>query len=213
MGHATPKQYRPLGGRTLLERAIAPLLAVRRIEEIVVVVAPGDERAASLPLPARVRLVQAGGASRAQSVRNGLRALSDRAGEQDFVLVHDAARPCLGDDELAELIRCVDDDPVGGLLAVPMGDTVKRSVDGRSVETVDRDALWRAATPQMFRYELLRRALESAAEQPGITDEASAIERLGLRPLLVAGDAANLKVTTPRDWALAEAILRMQGRW
>jgi 2-C-methyl-D-erythritol 4-phosphate cytidylyltransferase len=144
------------------------------------------------------------------SVANGLRALETEAGPQDWVLVHDAARPCLQRRDLDRLIAELGQDEIGGLLAVPIGDTVKRTDDAmRAIATIGREGLWAAQTPQMFRYEVLRRALEHCARS-GIaaTDESAAIEALGLRPRLVAGSTSNIKVTRDEDLVLAEAILQ-----
>ncbi|HEX7155800.1 MAG TPA: 2-C-methyl-D-erythritol 4-phosphate cytidylyltransferase [Burkholderiaceae bacterium] len=215
MGADRPKQYLSLAGRTLLEWSVQALLADARVEHVTVVIAPGDDHARRLRLPARATLADTGGPSRAESVRNGLRALL--AQDDDFVLVHDAARPCLAREELAALIDAVDadrraGDEQGGILALAVADTLKRESDGRVGGTVERAGLWRALTPQMFRAGLLARALESVPDPAAITDEAAAVERLGFRPRLVAGLASNLKVTTPQDWALAEAILRAQGK-
>ncbi|ENO95515.1 2-C-methyl-D-erythritol 4-phosphate cytidylyltransferase, partial [Thauera phenylacetica B4P] len=147
-----------------------------------------------------------GGATRADSVLGGLRAIAGEAAAGDWVLVHDAARPCLAPWHVDKLVRELAHDEVGGLLAVPVADTLKRADEHRHVcETVPRDSLWQAQTPQMFRYAMLRRALEGARE---VTDEASAIEAAGLRPRLVQGDATNLKVTFPLDLHLAEWILK-----
>jgi 2-C-methyl-D-erythritol 4-phosphate cytidylyltransferase len=166
----------------------------------VVVTAAGDRRWPRLPASIRRRVVTAtGGATRARSVMQGLEALAAAAAE-DWVLVHDAARPCLPSR-----------DEVGGLLALPIAETVKLAdADGRSGRSVPRDGLWRAQTPQMFRHGLLRRALAGALEE-GIepTDEALAIERLGLRPRLIEGSPLNIKVTRPADLALARAALRL----
>jgi 2-C-methyl-D-erythritol 4-phosphate cytidylyltransferase len=213
MGGDQPKQFTLLGGQTLLERTLEPLSRERRIDRIVVVLAPGAHLPRPLPDPTRVEVVPIGGGSRAESVRNGLRLLATAASGSDFVLVHDAARPCLGAAELGSLIDRVASHAVGGLLALPVGDTIKRGVDGRVTQTVDRAGLWRATTPQMFRLSVLSAALEASVDPALVTDEASAVERLGLQPLLVVGEATNLKVTTPGDWALAEAILKMQNRW
>ncbi len=193
----------------MLEHSIAALAADARVGEILVVVAPDDERHRAFRPQAGVRFAALGGASRAASVRNGLRALD--ADNGDWVLVHDAARPCLARDDLSRLIDAVLGDEVGGLLALPLADTLKRERDGRVETTVARDALWRAQTPQMFRCGVLLRALD-AVDLDTITDESSAVERLGLRPRLVQGSASNMKVTTSDDWALASAILRGQGR-
>ncbi len=210
IGGDVPKQYVPIGGRAMLEHSIDALAADARVREIVVVVAGDDQRHRSLAPRERVRVVPVGGASRAESVRNGLRALE--ASGEDWVLVHDAARPCLSPRELARLIGAVIDDEVGGLLALPLADTLKRARDDRVDATLPREALWRAQTPQMFRRDLLLRALEAAPDLDAITDESSAVERLGLRPRLVAGSATNIKVTTADDWPLAVAILKARGR-
>lgn len=210
MGAAVAKQYLPLRGRPLLEHALAPLLACERIDAVVLVVARYDRRWQEFA-PGNERLLTAiGGERRCDSVSSGLERLADRAADDDWVLVHDAARPCLSSVELASLFETLADDPVGGLLAVRLADTLKAAdASGRVVRTVPRDGLWRALTPQMFRYGLLRRALADAiAAGVAVTDEAAAIEHAGHRPVLVEGCAANLKVTDPEDLALAEAVLR-----
>jgi 2-C-methyl-D-erythritol 4-phosphate cytidylyltransferase len=212
MGGEVPKQYAPLAGRTMLEHAIDALLADARIERVLVVVAPDDIRHRGLACEARVEFVAAGGASRAESVRNGLARLAMNASAEDWVLVHDAARPCLAREELTALIDALIDDPVGGLLAVPIADTIKREDQGRVAQTVERACLWRALTPQMFRLGVLDDAFERVRDPAAITDESSAVERIGHAPRLVPGRASNIKVTRPDDLPLAEAILRLQGR-
>lgn len=214
-----PKQYLPLGAASLLERSLRCLLADARVTRALVVVAADDATAATLILPARCSVLAAGGPTRAATVRNGVRALSAMAGPDDWVLVHDAARPCLPVAELSALIDAAGADEHGGLLAAPIADTVKREGGddggggrGRVAATVDRSRLWRALTPQFFRIDILARALERE-DAPAFTDEAAAVEALGLHPRLVEGSASNIKVTTPGDMALAEAILRQQGRW
>ena len=215
MQSAQPKQYLQLGGRTLLEWSVAAMRADARIADVLVVVAPDDAQAGRLDLGARVRVARAGGSTRAATVRNGLRVLQESgAADDEWVLVHDAARCCLAADELAALIDAVladGDTAPGGLLALPLSDTVKRD-DGREhvAGTVDRSGLWRAATPQMFRLGVLARAFDAAGD--AVTDESSAIEALGLHPRLVAGRATNIKLTTPDDLPLATAILRAQRR-
>jgi 2-C-methyl-D-erythritol 4-phosphate cytidylyltransferase len=209
-GSRTPKQYTPLLGRPMLSWALQALLVDRSIDGIVVALAPGDRRWRTIPeaKDARVRSCL-GGAQREASVRNGLEALRDRARDSDWVLVHDAARPCLRKSDLQALVREIGDDPVGGLLAVPASDTLKVSDEaGRAVRTVPRDLLWRALTPQMFRYGLLRRALGLCLERDRVvTDEASAIEAIGLRPRLVRGRNDNIKVTSAEDATLAALLL------
>ncbi len=207
IGHDAPKQYLRLGERTMLEHSIRAMLADARIDRAFVVVAPEDERWRSIHADTdRVEFLPVGGASRAQSVLNGLIALADRARDDDRVLVHDAARPCLGMEELARLIDEAGDDDRGGLLAVPLTDTLKRGEDGHVVETLHRDDLWCAQTPQLFRAASLRAAL-STGSLDGLTDESSAIERNGNFPRLVLGSETNIKITTARDLTLARAIL------
>jgi 2-C-methyl-D-erythritol 4-phosphate cytidylyltransferase / 2-C-methyl-D-erythritol 2,4-cyclodiphosphate synthase len=209
-GGDVPKQFAPLGATTVLEAALAPLLAHPRLSGIVLVLAPADERGRALVerLQPKVRSV-AGGALRAESVRNGLAALAAEARENDWVLVHDAARPCLPSGDLDRLMQELDDDPVGGILAVPIGDTIKQGASSGHIErTVERGGLWRALTPQMFRYGLLRTALDSAlAAGLDVTDDAAAVERAGYQPRLVAGSSANIKITRPEDLAVAAAVL------
>lgn len=210
-GAAVPKQYTPLLQRPLLSWTLSALLAEPRLDGIVVALAPDDERWTTLPEMALPRVRRCvGGQRREESVANGLEALAGVAHETDWVLVHDAARPCLRRADLGLLLDSLAADPVGGLLALPVGDTLKRDDGtGCAVETVPRDGLWRALTPQMFRFGLLRRALGLCLERGRpVTDEASAIEGLGLRPRLLRGHADNIKVTNPEDAALAEAILR-----
>ncbi|MEN3031274.1 2-C-methyl-D-erythritol 4-phosphate cytidylyltransferase [Chromobacterium amazonense] len=209
-GAPSPKQYLQLNGRPLMWHALATLAAVPAIDKVAVVISPQDEWFDdfdwSLP---KLEVHRVGGSSRAQSVANGLAALAPA--EDDWVLVHDAARCCLSVAAVERLIAALAGHPVGGLLALPVPDTVKRAdAEGHVAATVPRNALWLAQTPQMFRAGLLARALgEGAAED--ITDEASAVERQGLKPLLVEGDAQNFKVTYPRDLALAKAILAARG--
>jgi 2-C-methyl-D-erythritol 4-phosphate cytidylyltransferase len=207
VGHDVPKQYLRLGDHTMLEHSIIAMASDPRIERVYVVVAQSDDRWRSIEVDSqRVEFLPVGGASRAQSVLNGLLALGSRAHDDDRVLVHDAARPCLGADELARLIDEVADDERGGLLAIPQSDTLKRVEDGRVTATLNREAVWCAQTPQLFRVASLRAALSTDA-LGAVTDEASAIERSGNFPLLVLGSASNIKVTTEQDLALARAIL------
>ena len=195
----------------MLSWTLAALLAEPRLAGVVVALAPGDRHWEAIPEmhDPRVRRC-AGGERREHTVARGLDAIAGEASETDWALVHDAARPCLRRADLALLLDTLAGDSVGGLLALPLGDTLKRADEvDRSVETVPRDRLWRALTPQMFRCGLLRRALGLCRERDrAVTDEASAIESLGLRPRLLRGHADNIKVTNPEDAALAEAILR-----
>ena len=207
-GTAQPKQYQPLAGRPLVQHTLAALGAVARIDRLLVVVAPGD---GTLRQPgARWQLADCGGATRAESVCNGLdHLLASGAAPQDWVLVHDAARCLLTPALVDALIDACLPDAVGGLLALPLPDTLKRAQDGRVAATVERADKWLAQTPQMFRIGALRAALapHAASGFAGITDEASAMEAAGQRPLLVRGSALNIKVTWPEDFALAEALL------
>ena len=209
-GAGTPKQYRRLHGRAVLSWAILSLLEDRSILGVVVAIAAGDRRFRRLP-EARDSRVRSciGGAHRELSVAHALESLSGEARDGDWVLVHDAARPCLHRDDLRRLLARAGRDAAGGLLAVPVGDTLKRAApDGRVGGTVARAGLWRALTPQLFRYGVLRRALALClAHGREVTDEASAVEALGLRPLLVPGRSDNVKVTHPEDLALAAAVL------
>jgi len=211
---AQPKQYAALGSSTVIEHALAVFEADADCAGIIVALAAND---AAWPAIAgrRSRLIETaeGGEQRAHSVRNALRALATRVRDDDWIMVHDAARPCFTAAELALLKRELAAHPVGGLLAIPLADTLKRALEPASQVThvdvtVDRDGLWRAATPQVFRFGVLLRALESALSSGRMpTDEAQAIEWTGQRPRLVAGRADNIKVTTAEDLVLAGAIL------
>jgi 2-C-methyl-D-erythritol 4-phosphate cytidylyltransferase len=212
MGAERPKQYLPLVGRPLIYHALATLCAVPAIERVYVVLAPGDDHWRDddfAALAARLGILRCGGATRAESVGNGLKAMAGEVAATDWVLVHDAARACLTTLHVETLIREVGDDSVGGILAVPLADTLKRDERGRIAATVPRENLWQAQTPQMFRHGLLTEALDFAS---AVTDEAGAVEALGLHPRLVAGDASNFKITYPLDLYLAEIILRHGGR-
>lgn len=213
MGSAElPKQYVRLGARTMLEHSIDALLADGRIDRVYVVVAQGDAHWKTLTVDTeRVEFLPVGGASRAESVRNGLIAIAGRTEDDDRVLVHDAARPCLAEAQLAQLIDEVGHDDRGGLLAIPLTDTLKRGEEGRVGATIARAGMWCAQTPQLFRVGSLRAAL-SAGPLDDLTDESSAIERSGNSPRLVAGVTTNIKVTTREDMTLARAILAEQGR-
>jgi 2-C-methyl-D-erythritol 4-phosphate cytidylyltransferase len=207
-GAERPKQYAPLLGRTVIEWALTPFLADPRCAGAVVVLARDDPYWAAIAPP--TVLVAGGGQERSHSVRNGLAALAGRASPEDWVLVHDAARPCLPRQDLDRLLGELAGHAVGGLLATPAADTLKRSDASREVqETVDRAGLWRALTPQMFRHGRLCAALDAAHAAGRIpTDEAQAMEWLGDRPRLVEGAAANLKVTGAADLAIAAALLK-----
>ncbi|HWK52344.1 MAG TPA: 2-C-methyl-D-erythritol 4-phosphate cytidylyltransferase [Steroidobacter sp.] len=214
MGAAVPKQYLPLAGRTVIEWSLAPFLAHVRTAAVVVVLAEQDQHWSQTTLARDSKIATtSGGAERMDSVLAGLRALQDRAAPDDWVLVHDAARPCLSGTDLDRLLTELNDNAVGGLLAAPVVDTLKRADDsGRVSQTVPREKLWRALTPQMFRRDLLQRALQSARTKGlAVTDEAQAVEALGLQPKLVAGDADNIKITLPEDLPRAERILNSRS--
>ena len=213
----SPKQYLMLAGRPMLYHAIRSL-AVAPIESVFVVLSPDDSSFAShdwSEFDGLLEPLYCGGATRRDTVCNGLIAAMAAVDADDWVLVHDAARPCLPREDLARLLAEVSDDPVGGLLAAPVSDTVKRggeaadSAGMRVTATEDRAELWLAQTPQMFRAGLLAEALRRAREP--VTDEASAVEQMGLRPRLVAGSRRNIKVTFAEDLALAEALLAGSG--
>jgi 2-C-methyl-D-erythritol 4-phosphate cytidylyltransferase len=208
-GAEKPKQYLDLLGRPLIFHTLAALTAHPAIDRVWVVLAPDDPYWPDYDwseLGAKLETVRCGGATRADSVSNALRAAAMSAADDDWVLVHDAARPCISHSMLDGLIDELADDPVGGILAVPVADTLKRAdAEQRVAATESRDGLWQAQTPQMFRYGRLVEALEKCR---AVTDEAGAIESLGLKPKLVRGDSTNLKVTFPADLALAAMILR-----
>jgi 2-C-methyl-D-erythritol 4-phosphate cytidylyltransferase len=209
MGASLPKQYLELGGRSVLAHTLTRLLGHPRVAGVVLAVAPGDARwrAEVPPGPKSVHAVT-GGDTRADSVRAALDALAQHQPPEARVLVHDAVRPCVHADDIERLVAACWDDAVGGLLAVPLADTVKEAGDDRVLRTLPREHLWRAQTPQLFRLGALRDALRLAASaRTPVTDEASALEALGHRPRLVAGRPDNIKITQAADLALAAAIL------
>lgn len=221
-GGDVPKQYLDVAGKPMIARTIEAFAAVAAIERIVVVIAPDDRRfervALSDPAARLLRVVNRGGETRDASVRNGLKALRDEIDADAWILVHDAARCGITPALIGILIETIRDDEVGGLLAVPVADTIKharRDATGRaSVDsTVERSSLWQAQTPQMFRYRMLCDAL-ATAQQSGlaVTDEAGAIEAAGGRPRLVTGSVRNFKVTTADDLAMMAALLGAQSR-
>jgi len=211
-GADIPKQYQAVAGKPMLAHVLELLLTAPGIDGLVLVTAPGDTRWRDwVPEPASRRMFTAtGGATRAASVRGALAALEGVAAADDWALVHDAARPCLAAEDLAKLLGELHDDPVGGLLAAPVVDTLKRGdASGHVVATQAREGLWRALTPQMFRYGLLCAALDGALDAGvDVTDEACAMEWAGHAPRLVNGGVDNVKVTRAEDLALAEAVLR-----
>ena len=214
MGDAMPKQYLPLAGKPMMFHSIEALASVPRIERVYVVLAPMDRHWGThdwSALPDKVEGVFCGGAHRAESVAKSLEHVKDRIAPDDWVLVHDAARPCIQKELVEQFLDEIGDDPVGGLLAMPLADTLKSADENQRVATtIPRLNLWRAQTPQMFRYDLLKRGLEM---RPDATDESQAVEAIGYSaPRLVQGENSNIKVTFAEDLALAEMILRRQGR-
>ena len=213
MNSQIPKQYLALAGKTVIEHSLARLAAHPLIDGIVVALAPGDTHWQDLPLRlGKPVLLADGGGERCNSVLNALLELQKHAQPDDWVLVHDGARPCLHLSDIDKLINELREHPHGGLLAVPVRDTMKRADENSNVfETVDRKRLWHALTPQMFRLGELTNALLRAIDKGWlVTDEASAMERAGYKPHLVEGAADNIKITRPEDLAVAEFYLRQQ---
>ncbi len=217
-GSLNPKQYEAVAGQPLVAHTLAALAQVNRLVATLVVLAPDDEQfEEELPGVAgeRLWLAKVGGASRAETVAAGLAELIARGAQpQDWVLVHDAARCLIRAEWVDRLIDACQQDEVGGLLALPVADTLKQEADGRVAQTVARDSKWAAQTPQMFRLGLLAPALARAlsGDGGGVTDEAGAIEALGHQPRLVRGDLENFKVTWPGDFALAQRLLSTANR-
>lgn len=215
MGINRPKQYLPLRGRTILEWSLAPFLDHDQIDGVVLVLAKNDQEYPKLPIARHPKIVTThGGVARADSVRAGLAVVAARTQGFDevFVMVHDAARPCVEWDDI-ERLREEADDEHGGLLALPVTDTLKKSKQGKVSSTVDRAFIWRAQTPQIFRLDLLANSLKECAERGlEVTDEASAMERAGYTPRLVRGRDSNIKVTYAEDLAVAEFWLARQER-
>jgi 2-C-methyl-D-erythritol 4-phosphate cytidylyltransferase len=206
MGGGIPKQYLPLAGQPMIYHALATLCAHPDVRSVFVVLAPDDANWHSYDWSSfgdKLQPLFCGGATRAESVLNGLMAAELEL--DDWLLVHDAARPCLSHKQLTSLIETLRDDEVGGILAVPVADTLKRAdVECRIARTESREGIWQAQTPQMFRTGLLLQALQTA---PNVTDDASAVEALGLHPKLVTSCSSNFKVTYPQDIELAELLL------
>jgi 2-C-methyl-D-erythritol 4-phosphate cytidylyltransferase len=206
-GAAGPKQYQMLGARSVLGHTLAALEQVTRLSEVLVVLSPGDTQFAPHVGGFKAAVAPCGGATRAQTVRNGLDALLARGARRgDWVLVHDAARCLVRPEWIDALIDACLDDPVGGLLALPVADTLKNEHEGRVEATLDRRGKWQAQTPQMFRIGMLIDALDHAGAD--VTDEAGAIEATGRAPRLVAASLENFKVTYPADFELAARILK-----
>ncbi|MDO9470846.1 MAG: 2-C-methyl-D-erythritol 4-phosphate cytidylyltransferase [Nitrosomonas sp.] len=216
MGNELPKQYLSLNSRPMIYHAIYTLCQNQFIAGVFVILAPSDSEWFKYDwseFSEKLVVLSCGGLTRADSVLNGLTAAKQKnlVDSNDWILVHDAARPCLTSIQLDKLINELSIDEVGGLLAVPVADTLKRSnIENRVTHTESRENLWQAQTPQMFRYDLLTHALRSTTNI-NVTDDASAVEALGFQPKLVLGDAYNFKVTYPQDLALAELILQKRN--
>ncbi len=207
-----PKQYLELHGRTVLEHTLSRFLDHPRIGGVVVALTDGDPYWQELAITHHKLMTASGGEERCHSVLNALQVLRAQADDNDWVLVHDAARPCLRREDLDQLIESLAQHPVGGLLGLPVADTVKRTaVDDTVVETVPREHLWRALTPQMFRLGELYAALDTALKNNQlVTDESSAMELAGKAPKMVEGHGDNIKITRPQDLRLAELYLAEQ---
>jgi len=215
MGNKLPKQYLSLAGRPMIYHAVRTLCFSSEITSVFVVLDSEDSEWLKYDwseFSSKLIVFNCGGETRAMSILNGLKTASEASfiGDDDWVLVHDAARPCLSEELLKKLLNELADDAVGGLLAVPLSDTLKRSgANDRVKKTESRKDLWQAQTPQMFRYKLLMDAL-CKPDSITMTDDASAVEALGLYPKLVLGDVRNIKITYPQDLTLAELILQAQ---
>ena len=213
MGASVPKQYLRINGKTVLQHSVERLGRVRALSGLVLVLHPDDETPMSADVPDILPvLIVRGGDERCHSVLNALDTLDSKSASDDWVLVHDAARPCLRPAEVDALVEAVGNHDVGGLLAAPVSDTLKRvNSRGEAVDTVDRSSLYRALTPQIFRFSILRRALQLAVEQGRVvTDDSAAVESLGFSPIVVPGSTDNIKITYESDLFLAELIMQHQ---
>jgi 2-C-methyl-D-erythritol 4-phosphate cytidylyltransferase/2-C-methyl-D-erythritol 2,4-cyclodiphosphate synthase len=210
MGGELPKQYQLLAGIPVLQRTLDVFLAIPQLRGVMVAIHPEDKHFVALPASRDERVqVVSGGAERADSVRLALEALSKQANPDDWVLVHDAARPCVQASDVVAMLQTLSASAVGGIMAVPVSDTIKQVTQTTITATADRTLLWQAQTPQMFRVGALLFALQVAQRNKlAITDEASAMEAAGHKPEVFAGKRSNIKITLPEDWAIAEALLR-----
>lgn len=206
-----PKQYLPLAGKTVIEHTLSRLLQSGAFQAVAVAISAEDPYWPELEVSRHPQIITApGGRERADSVLSALKSLQDKAAEDDWVLVHDAARPCLTSADIHLQIDSLKNDAVGGILALSSHDTLKH-VNGDSITmTIDRKHIWRALTPQMFKYGMLRDALQQTEGNPAITDEASALELLGFQPKIVEGRPDNIKITRPEDLALAQFYMEQQ---
>lgn len=206
-----PKQYLELAGAAVIEHTLTRLLSAGVFEAIAVAISSEDPYWPELKISQHPAiLTAAGGKERADSVLSGLNSIGDRASDEDWVLVHDAARPCITAEDIFKLIDSLEAEDVGGILALSSHDTLKNVYENRIAGTLDRSHIWRALTPQMFRYGMLKKALEATQGNPAITDEASALELSGFQPKIVEGRPDNIKITRPEDLALAQFYLEQQ---
>jgi len=213
MNSELPKQYLSLAGKSVIEHTLDVFDASPLIHSIIIALSPEDDHwdRFNIHRSEKTHVVRCGGASRAETVLNALNHLKSYASVEDWVLVHDAARPGLTQAALTRLITELAENPVGGILAIPLADTLKRADNERRIaETESRENLWQAQTPQMFRYGVLQEALLACGNVP--TDESQAVEALGLQPKIVPGEARNFKITYPQDLQLAEALLRADAK-
>lgn len=209
-----PKQYLQLDGKTVIEHTLNRLASHPKISGLIVAIAADDPYWSTLTFDFDCPLIEvSGGTERADSVFNALQKLSTVSNDDPWVLVHDAARPCLRHQDIDQMLAELVDHDVGGILGIPVNDTVKRvNLHQEITDTVSRQGLWRAATPQMFRLQTLKEALHHAKQQQlTVTDEASAIELSGLKPMMVEGHSDNIKITVPQDLALARLFLQLQS--
>ena len=207
-----PKQYLNLAGKTVIEHTLLRLLEAEVFSAVAVAISEEDPYWSELVVARNTKIITApGGKERADSVLSGLHAIRELAADDDWVLVHDAARPCITTEDIHHLIDSLMNDEVGGILALPSADTLKNVQDKNIVGTLDRSHIWRALTPQMFRYGSLKLALEQTVGNPAITDEASALELQGLQPKIVEGRPDNIKITRPEDLALAQFYMSQQS--
>lgn len=213
MGAKKPKQYINIAGKTMIEHSLAPLIANEQIKKVVVVLSEQDKYWRTLPIATHNKIVTTtGGAERCHSVFNGLEVIQSYAYDNDWVLIHDAARPLISSTDVMKLITELADDDVGGLLGVPIHATIKRVNNQHQIlETVPRRHLWRAFTPQMFRYGILLKALNATLPDNPTSDSAKAVEQLGLSPTMIEGCGDNIKITRPSDLVWAEQLLQMRG--
>jgi 2-C-methyl-D-erythritol 4-phosphate cytidylyltransferase len=206
-----PKQYLELGGKTVIEQTLLRLIQAEVFTAIAVAISNEDPYWPELEISTHSNILRApGGKERADSVLSALRTIRAKASDNDWVLVHDAARPCITSTDIHLLIDRLKTDNVGGILALSSHDTLKNVQDNNIIGTLDRTHIWRALTPQMFRYGMLKTALEAAEGSSAITDEASAVELQGLQPKIIEGRPDNIKITRPEDLALAQFYLEQQ---